>query len=307
MSDRLPTLNGLRAFESAARHLSFTKAAAELNVTQTAVSHLIGRLEEQLGVQLFRRQNRNLTLTLEGQDYLPAVRGAFEQLRRATGRLRRRDSQALTITTIPSFAAKWLVPRLGDFRRIHPEIDVRITATADVVDLARSDVDMAVRYGLGHWPGLRAQFLMAEDVFPVCSPKLLTGANALKTPADLAHHTLLHEPGFREDWRTWLTAVGLPNLVPAGSITLDLTAALVQAAIEGLGVALGRSTFVDADIAAGKLVAPFAMTLPAAAGYYIVTLPQNADQPKIKAFAEWLLSKGRVDRPTTAPYEVTDE
>jgi LysR family transcriptional regulator, glycine cleavage system transcriptional activator len=310
MSDRLPTLNGLRAFESAARHLSFTKAAAELNVTQTAVSHLIGRLEEQLGIMLFRRQNRTLTLTPEGQDYLPAVRGAFDQLRRATGRLRRRDSQVLTITTLASLAAKWLVPRLGDFRSAYPDIDVRVTTTGEVIDLARSDIDMAVRYGLGHWPGLRAQFLMAEDVFPVCSPKLLTGEKALKTPEDLARFTLLHEPGFREDWRTWLTAAGLPNLVPAGSITLDLTAAVVQAAIEGLGVALGRSTFVDADISAGRLVAPFAMTLPAAAGYYIVTAPHNAGQPKIKAFSDWLLgmaSKRRVDRPQAAPYEVTDE
>src|SRR5579875_2733793 len=170
----LPSLNGLRAFEAAARHLSFTRAAAELNVTQTAISHQIRRLEEQLGVVLFERGHRALTLTREAEAYLPAVRAAFEDLRQATARLRQRGrDDVLTVSTTASLAAKWLVTRVAAFQDAHPGIEVRITTSAHLVDFRREQVDMAVRYGRGHWPGLRAQWLMAEEMFPVCSPALL--------------------------------------------------------------------------------------------------------------------------------------
>src|SRR6202035_5518639 len=181
----LPSLNGLRAFESAARHLSFTRAAAELNVTQTAISHQIRRLEEQIGIQLFVRRNRALALTREAESYLPAVRTAFEDLRRATARLRRPDRGGLLpVSTTASLAAKWLVTRVAGFQDANPGIEVRITTSAHLVDFEREEVDMAVRYGRGVWPGLRAQWLMAEDIFPVCSPSLLHGDKPLSRPED---------------------------------------------------------------------------------------------------------------------------
>src|ERR1700755_1128262 len=176
MSGRLPSLNGLRAFEAAARHLSFTVAAGELNVTQTAISHQIRRLEEELGVRLFIRQNRALALTPEAKDYLPGVRAAFNDLRLATDRLLRKDDdRVLTISTLASLAAKWLLPRLATFQEAHPGIDVRITTSTALVDFRTGDVDAAIRYGRGNWQGLRAEWLMADDFFPVCSPALLHG------------------------------------------------------------------------------------------------------------------------------------
>src|SRR5581483_10212898 len=207
----LPSLAGLRAFEAAARHLSFTRAAQELNVTQTAVSHLIRRLEEQLGVRLFLRRNRALELTREAAAYLPAVRGAFEDLRRATNRLRRSERDGLlTVSTTASLAAKWLVTRVAAFQAANPGIEVRISTSSHLVDFQREEVDMAVRYGRGIWPGLRTDWLMAEDMFPVCSPSLLGGEHPLREPEDLEHHTLLHATVSREDWQLWLTAAGLP-------------------------------------------------------------------------------------------------
>jgi LysR family transcriptional regulator, glycine cleavage system transcriptional activator len=287
----LPSLNGLRAFEAAARHLSFTRAAAELNVTQTAISHQIRRLEAQLGLRLFLRRNRSLALTREAQSYLPAVRAAFEDLKRATERLQRpsRD-RLLIVSTMASLAAKWLLPRLAQFQEAHPGIEVRISSSSHLVDFQREEVDLAIRYGRGHWSGLRARWLMAEDIFPVCSPALLKGPRPLKRPQDLAHHTLIHGSLTREDWQVWLTAAGLPtSLAARPGLTFDLSLMAVQAAIDGLGVALGRSALVEADIEAGRLVVPFAMKLPAEAGYYVVAPEDTADQPKIALFRDWLI------------------
>ncbi len=291
MATTLPSLNGLRAFEAAARHLSFTRAADELNVTQTAVSHLIRRLEEQLDIKLFVRRNRALELTREAQDYLPAVRTAFEDLRRATARLRRPERDGvLTVSTTASLAAKWLVTRVAGFQEANPGIEVRISTSSHLVDFQREEVDMAVRYGLGSWPGLRANWLMAEDIFPVCSPSLLTGENALRTPADLDHHTLLHASASREDWQLWLTAAGLPASIAARrGLTFDQSFMTSQAAVEGLGVAMGRARLVEADIAAGLLVVPFDVVLPTDAGYYIVAPETTADAPTIALFRQWLI------------------
>ena len=193
MTARLPSLNGLRAFEAAARHLSFTQAASELNVTQTAISHQIKRLEEELGVRLFIRQNRSLALTAEAQDYLPGIRAAFNDLRLATDRLlRKEDDHVLTVSTLASLAAKWLLPRLTAFQEAHHGIDVRITTSTNLVDFQRDKVDAAIRYGRGQWAGLRADWLMADELFPVCSPALLKGNKPLKCPEDLRDHVLLH-------------------------------------------------------------------------------------------------------------------
>jgi LysR family glycine cleavage system transcriptional activator len=291
MTARLPSLNGLRAFEAAARHLSFTVAAAELNVTQTAISHQIRRLEEELGVRLFVRQNRALALTPEARDYLPGVRAAFNDLRLATDRLLRRDNDhVLTVSTLASLAAKWLLPRLSAFQEAHPGIDVRITTSTALVDFQRDDVDCAIRYGRGQWPGLRADWLMADQLFPVCSPALLTGNRPLRSPEDLAYQTLLHtSAAYDDDWRLWLTAAGLPaDVSKQPGLTFDLILVTVQAAIDGIGVAMGRTSYVEADIAKGRLVVPFKITLPTDAGFYLVSPQAKADSPKLSTFRQWL-------------------
>ncbi len=296
MTARLPSLNGLRAFEAAARHLSFTNAASELNVTQTAISHQIRRLEEELGIRLFVRQNRALALTPEARDYLPGVRAAFNDLRLATDRVLRRDNDhVLTVSTLASLAAKWLLPRLSSFQEAHPGIDVRITTSTALVDFRGGDVNAAIRYGRGNWAGLRADWLTADELFPVCSPALLTGDKPLRCPEDLANQTLLHSSGgYDDDWRLWLTAAGLPaNISKQPGLTFDLILMTVQAAIDGFGVAMGRTSYVEADIAKGRLVVPFKITLPADAGFYLVSPEAKADSPKLRAFRQWLVASAQ--------------
>jgi LysR family glycine cleavage system transcriptional activator len=293
MATRLPSLNGLRAFEAAARHLSFTAAAGELNVTQTAISHQIRRLEEELGIRLFVRQNRTLALTPEAREYLPGIRAAFNDLRLATDRLLRKDGdRVLTVSTLASFAAKWLLPRLSSFQQAHPDIDVRITSSTTLVDFRRDDVDAAIRYGRGHWTGVRADWLTADELFPVCSPALLTGDKPLLSPQDLAHHTLLHSSGgYDDDWRLWLTAAGQPSdISKQPGLSFDLILMTVQAAIDGLGVAMGRTSYVEGDIAKGRLVVPFKIALPADAGFYLVSPQARAESAKLSAFRQWLLA-----------------
>ena len=282
-------LNGLRAFEAAARHLSFTHAAQELNVTQTAISHQIRRLEEELGIRLFIRQSRSLALTPQAAEYLPGIRAAFQDLRTATDRLLRKgDDRVLTISTLTSLAVKWLLPRLSSFQEQHPEIDVRITTSTELVDFRTSNVDAAIRYGQGRWPGLDAEWLMAEHLFPVCSPKLLTGERALKRPEDLEHATLLHTSSTIDDWRLWLTAAGLPaHLSQNRGLTFDLAFMTIQAAIDGLGVAMGHTAYVADDVANGRLVVPFNVSMPSA-GYYFVTPQDRPVASKLNLFREWL-------------------
>jgi LysR family glycine cleavage system transcriptional activator len=291
-SRRLPPLSSLRAFEAAARHLSFTRAAGELHVTQAAVSHQVKALEDWLGLKLFRRQNRNVFLTEAGQAYLPAVREAFDGLAEATRRLRQRDGESkLTVTVTLSFAAKWLMPRLGRFRRLHPEIEFRIDATDRNVDLAREEMDVGLRYGAGSWPGLASRRLLNEELFPVCSPAL---AAELKRPEDLARHTLLHDE-MRQDWRMWLLAAGVASVDPTRGPSFNNSAMCVQAAIDGEGVALGRSALVAADLAAGRLVRPFAVHLPTEFAYYVVFTPQAGELPRVKAFVDWLTAEAAAE------------
>src|SRR5215472_10026916 len=296
MTARLPSLNGLRAFEAAARHLSFTQAASELNVTQTAISHQIRRLEEELGIRLFVRKNRALALTPQARDYLPGVRAAFNDLRLATDRLlRKEDDHVLTVSTLASLAAKWLLPRLSAFQEAHPGIDVRITTSTALVDFKDGGVDAAIRYGRGNWPGLRAEWLMADEGFPVCSPALLAGKRPLRTPEDLRDHVLLHTSNANyDDWRLWLTAAGLPSdISKQPGITFDLILMTVQAAIDGIGVAMGRTSYVKDDVAKGRLVIPFKITLPADAGFYIVSPEGVPDPPKLRAFRQWLTASAQ--------------
>ncbi|WP_053185156.1 transcriptional regulator GcvA [Pseudomonas thivervalensis] len=292
MAARIPSLNGLKAFESAARHMSFTKAAEELNVTQTAISHQIRRLEEELGVRLFLRLKDGLALTSEGQAYFPGVRAAFHELRYCTEMLlESRNNSVLTISTLVSFASKWLLPRLASFQQAFPNIDVRVTASTERVDFRKGGVDAAIRYGVGDWKGVRADWLMADDIFPVCSPRLLQGPTALRTPGDLARHTLLQVSGVtRGDWSAWLSAAGQPKKRAEGSrLTFDLAMMAVQAAVDGLGVCIGRSTYVEEDLRAGRLVAPFDLRLKSDLGFYLVTPHELADSPKVQALRSWLM------------------
>lgn len=301
MARSLPPLNGLRAFEAAARHLSFTRAAEELHVTQAAVSHQIKGLEERLGMRLFRRLNRALMLTDEGQRLFPAVRDAFERLAEAVEGLRARDTAGpLTVSVLPSFAAKWLVPRLSRFQERFPDIDLRITALERLVDLARDDVDVAIRFGSGTWRGVHAEMILADRVTPVCSPAL---AQRLRDPADLAHVTLLHETmePMRNfpDWAAWLQAAGVNGVDVSRGLRFSHTHILLQAAIDGRGVALGQAPLAADDLAAGRLIAPFALSLPVGYAYYLVYLPEAAERPKIKAFREWVLAEMAERRSTS--------
>ncbi|QCN96622.1 transcriptional regulator GcvA (plasmid) [Azospirillum argentinense] len=299
MARRLPPLNALRAFESAARHLSFTKAAEELHVTQAAVSHQIKGLEEWLGMPLFRRMNRALILTETGQSYLPPVRDALDTLSHATERLFRMDgSGALTISTMPSFAAKWLVMRLGRFQARHPELEVRLHTTPQLVDFTQQDVDIGIRFGAGNWPGLRCERLMTEDIYPVCSPSLLDGPRPLCCPEDLRHHTLLHDDYFIT-WGTWGEAAGVGGLDHARGPRFDDSALLLQVAAEGGGVALARGVLVADDVAAGRLVRLFDIHLPGNYAYYVAAPPHYFSRPKVKAFRDWLFEEAAAD-PTDA-------
>jgi len=294
MSNALPPLKALHVFEVAARHLSFTRAASELHVTQAAVSHQIKHLESRLGIKLFRRQGRRLLLTEEGQIYLPAVREALRQIGQATGQLlSRRRSGVLTVSVLPSFASKWLVPRLHRFREQCPDVDVRVSAFEWLVDFQRDEVDLAIRYGRGRWPGLRADSLLTEDVFPVCSPALLEGNRPLLRPADLRHHTLLHDDFSREDWRIWLTAAGVEGVDPERGLSFSHTSIMLEAAEGGQGVALGRTPLVADDLEKGRLIKPFDVTLPAEYAYYVVCPEETADRPRLAAFRDWLLVEAR--------------
>lgn len=294
MVARQPSLNGLRAFECAARYMSFTKAAAELHVTQTAISHQIRRLEDELGVTLFLRLKEGLALTEEGQAYLPGIRAAFHELRHATqALLASRQNTVLTINTLVSVASKWLLPRLPSFQQANPDIDVRISASTELVDFRQGGIDAAIRYGRGDWKGLRADFLMSDEIFPVCSPALLSTSKGLNTPADLLDHTLLQVSGMTAgDWNRWLSAAGESVTLAEGPrLTFDLAMMAVQAAVDGQGVCIGRSTYVADDLRAGRLVAPFALRLKDELGFYLVTPHETADSKKIVALRTWLMAQ----------------
>jgi LysR family glycine cleavage system transcriptional activator len=299
MARNLPPLNSLRAFEAAARHLSFTKAAEELHVTPAAISHQIKALEELLGVPLFRRLTRALRLTQAGQAALPPLRDGFDKLADAVDLLRaHEESGAITVSLDPSFAAKWLVPRLDRFRAVHPDLDVRLDATEKLVDFQRDNVDLAIRYGGGNYPGLEAERLLSEEIFPVCSPKLLKGPEPLAQPGDLRRHTLIHLEWDSEDvtapnWRMWLLAAGIHDIDFTRGPVFSMTSLALQAAIEGQGVALASSFLVADDLAAGRLVAPFDLSVcdPLDFAYHIVVPKRTADLPKVVAFKTWLLDE----------------
>jgi len=291
MPRRLPPLNALRAFEAGARHLSFTKAAEELHVTQAAVSHQIKALEEYLGVPLFRRMTRQVALTEAGRGLLPVLSDALDRIATAVETLRRRpESRTLTVTLTPAFGSRWLAGRLGGFWTSHPEIDLRLHHSVTVVDFAAEEVDMGVRWGSGDWPGLVSEFLISVDVTPVCSPALLEGKHPLRQPEDLRHHSLLHEED-HEDWVQWFITAGLDGNEARRGPTLGDAGVLLRAAADGHGVALGRLSLIGDDLASGRLVVPFDLKLKSELGYHLVYRPGGLDNPKIRAFRDFLLAE----------------
>ncbi|HEX6979793.1 MAG TPA: transcriptional regulator GcvA [Alphaproteobacteria bacterium] len=305
---RLPPLNSLRAFEAAARHLSFQRAAAELHVTPAAISHQVKALEAQIGVKLFRRLNRAVRLTEHGQACLPVLRDAFDRMAQAVEIARApRRSGILTVSAAPSFAARWLVPRLDRFRTKHPDIDLRVSASMHLVDFAREDIQVGLRYGHGRYPGLHVELLMRNEVFPVCSPKLLKGRNALRRPDDLQHHVLLHDETNASDpstpdWPMWLRAAGVTGVDATRGLHFNHVAMALEAAVAGRGVALAHSVLVRDDLAEGRLVRPFALSVPVDFAYYFVCPPEALQDAKIRAFREWILAEARATmRPATAP------
>jgi LysR family glycine cleavage system transcriptional activator len=284
-------LNALRAFEAAARNESFTRAAEELNVTQGAVSHQVKGLEEELGLRLFTRQPRRLLITEAGRDYLAVVGDALDRIAVGTDRLlQRRNSRVLTVSTSPNFAAKWLVHRLGGFAEQFPEIDLRVSATLHHIDFATEDVDIAVRHGDGNWPELSVTRLYAEKLVPVCARSLVQGEHALREPADLVHHSLLHLD-HRGDWSKWLDAAGVGNIDLSRGPVLNQASLIIDAAVDGQGVALARTGLAAADLIAGRLVRPFDLALSVSYAYWLVCPRATADLPKIVTFRDWITAE----------------
>lgn len=293
---RLPPLNALRAFEAAARHLNFSRAADELSVTPGAVSQQIQNLEDYVGAALFKRTPRGLLLTDAAQTALPALREAFDRLAEAAGLLTAAvDGRRLTLTAAPSFAAKWLVPRLGRFEAAHPQVDVWLSADLDLVDFATGEVDVAVRYGAGRYPGLEVTRLMSETVIPVASPALLA-ETPLNSPADLARHILLHDgsPDADEscpDWSMWLAARGIRGVDGARGPRFNQSALVIEAAMNGRGVALAKQTLAQADIDAGRLVSPLREPTAVDFAYFVVHPKAKGRLPQVKAFVAWITAE----------------
>ncbi len=292
---RLPPLTTLPSFEAAARHLSFSKAADELGVTHGAVSRAIRHLEDSIGVPLFHRSTRMVSLTATGAAFAVEVREAIDRLASATELASGQEATGvLSISTLDSFAAKWLVPRLFRFRRAHSDIDIRVSTSEAFADFRTDGIDIAIRHGNGRYPGLASDLLVKENLFPVCSPLLLAGPHPLHSPADLAFHTLIHDE-FHIDWATWLTSAGIQGVDPHQGPKFYASALAVQAAVMGEGVALGRSALVGDDLASGRLIRPFTFSLPAELAFYLVYPPRALQRRKVARFREWILAEVSAD------------
>jgi len=290
---RLPPLNALRAFEAAARHLNFSRAADELSVTPGAVSQQIQNLEDYVGAALFKRTPKGLLLTDAAQTALPALREAFDRLAEAASLLTAAvDGRRLTLTAAPSFAAKWLVPRLGKFEEAHPQVDVWLSAGMEVVDFASGEIDLAIRYGSGRYPGLEVTRLLSETVIPVASPELLANT-PLNEPGDLSRHVLLHDgsPDADDscpDWAMWLAARGIKTVDGNRGPRFNQSSLVIEAAVNGRGVALAKQTLAQADIDAGRLVAPLQIATAVDFAYYVVHPKTKGRLPQVKAFVSWI-------------------
>jgi DNA-binding transcriptional LysR family regulator len=292
---RLPPLNALRAFEAAARHLSFSAAAEELNVTLSAVSHQIRHLEEVLGVPLFLRSPRGLRLSEEGALLLPGFTLGFDHLAEAVAKLADRKTEGvIAISMLSTFAMHWFIPRLPHFQGLHPDIDVRIATSSNPTEIDRDGFDCAIRYGTGEeWPGQSVTRLFAETLVPVCTPAL---AQSLATPADLLKVKRLHARLRRDDWALWAVAAGListPGFEPSAGPIFDTRSLVIQAALQGLGVAVLDPILVADHLDTGRLVRPFDVSSLQGGAYWLVCPPARAETPRLRALRSWLLDEAR--------------
>jgi LysR family glycine cleavage system transcriptional activator len=284
----LPNLSALRAFEAAARHQNFSRAAEELHVTHGAISHQVRALEDQLGLPLFVRNGRNVRLNPDGARFAQAVESAFAQIAAAAEQLRPPAlRRRLTVSSIPSFAARWLAPRLPAFIALHPDIEVVLQSSGQLQDLAREGIDVGIRFGGGDYPGLLSERLMGDVYYPVVSPRYRDG-RLPATPAALAEAALLRSD---EPWLPWFKAAGLDWSEPAGGLTFQDQTMLIRCALDGNGVALVRHAMVAPEIASGELVRLFDISLPSAAEYFFVSPPEAARRSQVKAFKRWMLDE----------------
>ena len=307
---RLPPLNALRAFEAAGRRLSFAMAAKELHVTPAAISHQLKGLEDYLGQRLFRRLKRGLELTRAGQVLLPKLSEGFERLADAVEDMRSIEEEGtLAVSAATSFATRWLAPRLHRFVSAHPDLDVRINASTRLIDPSKDelasgdaaagspveDADIVVRFGTGDYPGFRVDKLLSVAVTPMCSPRLLKSGLPLKTPADLKQHVLIHDNVRYDDggplWDAWFEAAGLPKMATSHGLRFSHALLALEAAADGMGVAMGMPVLAGSDLASGRLVAPLPLSLPLKFGYFIVSGADTAERADVIAFRDWLFEE----------------
>ena len=289
MSPRLPPLNALRAFEATARHLSVKNAAGELCVTPGAVSQMLKALEQHLGVKLFRRVNRGIFLTDAGQGFLPPVRNAFRQIAEASRLIAvSADSGVLTVSVTPFFASAWLVPRLKDFQEAHPDIDLQVVTSNTLVDFSRDGVDVAVRHGLGRYPGLRSERVVAVEIVPVAAPTLVAKLGKPKSPSALTRWPHVHDAD-RKGWHLWFQAQGVDEIGPPRGPAFDDSGLLLRAVLTGQGAGLLPAAMVALELAEGRLVKLADVALLDEFAYYLVYPQSSRERPKLGAFRAWIL------------------
>jgi LysR family glycine cleavage system transcriptional activator len=291
MAKHLPSLSALRAFEATARHLSFTRAASELHLTQTAISHRLKELEGMLSVQLFTRRQNSIALTDEGRSYLELIRPALAQIAIATDSVSSMRENRLNISCLSAFAIKCLMPALGDFRQHHPDVDIRITPVAVSAPANQHDFDVAIWHGLNDWPGFDAERIGCDEIFPVCSPRLLASGPPLRTPEDLRHYTILRtvSPIIVDEWPAWLQHASADRIEFGNEINCDALFLSLEAALSGVGLCIGRTPLVKDDLASGRLIEPFSLRLPIESAYYVASRKDKSSMAKVVQFRTWLL------------------
>ncbi|MED5525239.1 MAG: transcriptional regulator GcvA [Pseudomonadota bacterium] len=289
---RLPPLNALRAFEASARNSSFIAASQELHVTASAVSHQIKTLEEYLGVSLFSRSKRKVELTPAGEQYLTGIKHALDEIEVATQRLTaNQEANVVQISVAPNFLTRWLMPRMGRFQELYPDVELQINASMGLIDFNRASTDMAVYFGNGEWDDIEVHFLRKVMLVPVCSPRLLAGRMPLEKPEDLRHQTLIYVSKRKYEWENWLHQAGVGHLKPKGSMQISSGQLATAAAQESLGVALADSTLTSREIASGRLVVPFDIQLDTHKAFYLVYRKNRPLTAGMKAFKEWLMAE----------------
>ena len=302
MNRRMPPLNALKAFEAAARLLSFTAASAELNVTQAAISHQVRTLETYLGLELFNRAHQRLSLTHAGKSYLPMLTQSFDLIGLGYKEIiTDKKSSRLNIKAPSSFSVQWLVPRIANYQRQHPGIDVHLSAQDNDINFFPEAFDIEIQYFLEPCSNPHSTLLFAEEIFPVCSPKLLAGPNPLRHPSDLAKHQLLHINFYPEDWAMWLNYAGISHINADLGHRFDQSMLTLKAAKHGVGIALGRCPIVNHKLANGSLVEPFNIRMPSQGGYWLTTKSDLATCTHVADFKHWLLQQCHVEQTPGKP------